>query len=117
MRRRTVWRAFGIGVLAGTAYALWRALEANRGTSETAWETPPFPLPPQPRSADLPSGTAPAWVEPDDGTCPASHPVKAKLTSGIYHRPDGRSYGRTRADRCYRDDTAAEADGLRAAKQ
>jgi hypothetical protein len=43
--------------------------------------------------------------------------VKAKLASGIYHRPGGQSYERTRPDRCYRDGGAAEADGLRAAKR
>jgi hypothetical protein len=43
--------------------------------------------------------------------------VKAKLASGIYHRPGGQSYDRTRPDRCYRDDAAAEGDGLRAAKR
>lgn len=60
----------------------------------------------------------PRWVEPDDaGACPASHPLKAKLESGIYHPPDGRHYDRTRADRCYRDSDAAEADGLRRSKQ
>ena len=51
-----------------------------------------------------------------DGSCPASHPVKAKLASGIYHEPGGGNYERTKADRCYLDRTAAEADGLRAAK-
>ncbi len=115
--RRTVWRAFGIGLLAGTAYAVWRAVEANRGSSDAVWETQPFPFPPQPRLADQPSNAAPAWVEPADGACPTSHPVKGKLNSGIYHPPDGRSYARTRADRCYRDAAAAEADGLRATKR
>src|SRR5689334_8781348 len=28
-----------------------------------------------------------AWVEPIDGACPPSHPIKAKLSSGIYHSP------------------------------
>ena len=35
------------------------------------------------------------WVEPDDGACPASHPVKAKLASGIFHVPGGANYDRT----------------------
>ena len=117
MRRRAVWRAFGVGLLAGTAYAVWRTIEANRRSPDTGWETQPFPFPPQPRSADPSSGTRPAWVEPDEGACPASHPVKAKLASGIYHGPGGQSYDRTRPDRCYRDGPAAEADGLRAAKR
>ena len=113
MRRSVVWRTLGLGVLAGSAYALWRAIEANRTT--VRWEPQPFPSPPQPGAAA--PAAAPPWVDPDDGSCPASHPVKAKLASGIYHRPGGQSYDRTRPDRCYRDPAAAEADGLRAAKR
>jgi hypothetical protein len=116
MRRRTVWRAFGAGILAATAYAVWRAIEANR-TTDVGSEPQPFPFPPQPRAADPSPGATSPWVDPDDGVCPTSHPVKAKLASGIYHRPGGQSYERTRADRCYRDSGTAEADGLRAAKR
>jgi hypothetical protein len=57
------------------------------------------------------------WVEPVDGTCPASHPVKGKLTSLIYHLPGMTAYARTVPDRCYRDEDAAQADGLRKAKR
>ena len=53
------------------------------------------------------------WVEPVDGACPASHPVKAKLSSGIFHVPGGQNYDRTHADRCYVDEGAATSDGLR----
>lgn len=58
-----------------------------------------------------------AWVEPDDTTCPASHPVKAKLSSKVFHLPGMAHYDRTRPDRCYPDATTAEADGLRQAKR
>jgi hypothetical protein len=114
MRRTAVWRAFGVGLLAATAYALWRVIEANPRSSGGGWEPQPFPSPP-PRAHDREDGAA--WVPPDEGACPAPHPVKAKLASGIYHRPGGQSYERTRPDRCYRDGAAAEADGLRAAKR
>ena len=57
------------------------------------------------------------WLDADDGACPISHPVKAKLASGIFHVPGGQSYERTKADRCYPDAAAAEADGLRPAKR
>lgn len=60
---------------------------------------------------------APPWVDPIDGVCPVSHPVKAKLTSGIYHLPGGGNYDRTRAERCYVDADAATADGLRPPKR
>ena len=57
------------------------------------------------------------WVEPVAGTCPEGYPVKAKMTSGIYHVKGGLSYGRTTPDRCYVSAEAAEADGLRPAKR
>jgi hypothetical protein len=57
------------------------------------------------------------WVEPVDGECPPTHPIKAKMASGIYHVPGGFNYDRTRPDRCYRDTAAAEADGLRPSKR
>jgi len=59
-----------------------------------------------------------AWVTPDpDGTCPTSHPVKAKLSSKLFHLPGMFAYARTKPDRCYRDEAAAEADGLQKAKR
>ncbi len=58
-----------------------------------------------------------AWVEPSGDTCPGSHPIKAKLSSRIFHLPGMFAYDRTKPDRCYRDAEAAEADGLRPAKR
>jgi outer membrane biosynthesis protein TonB len=58
-----------------------------------------------------------AWVEPVDGTCPPTHPVKGKLSSMLFHLPGMFAYDRTKPDRCYRDGVAAEADGLRSAKR
>jgi hypothetical protein len=58
-----------------------------------------------------------SWVEPVDGTCPTSHPVKAKLASKIFHLPGMLNYERTRPDRCYADADAATTDGLRPAKR
>lgn len=63
------------------------------------------------------AGPAPAWVAPEAGSCPASHPVKAKLSSGVFHLPGMMYYERTNPDRCYADAAAAEADGLRQAKR
>jgi hypothetical protein len=57
-----------------------------------------------------------AWVEPQDGVCPTTHPVKAKLKSKIFHVQGGRNYARTTPERCYRDAAAAEADGFRQSK-
>jgi hypothetical protein len=122
-------RALGLGVLAGLTYAVWRAIESNAEARDTGWEPQPFPFPPQPRVAVVEdtatsvqevapaATTSEAWVEGNGTACPASHPVKGKLKSGIYHVPGGSSYDRTTPDRCYVDERAAEADGLRPAKR
>ncbi len=135
-------RLLGIGLLVGVVYALWRKLPTRpetAGASGSHWEPQPFPFPPRPvidldrasdsgASTDSPTGAptdsptdAPTdespWVEPaDSGACPAHHPVKAKLASGIFHVPGGANYARTKADRCYLSTDAAEADGLRQSK-
>jgi hypothetical protein len=116
----------GAGALAAVAYAVWRAFESRRAETGVTWQPQPFPYPPMPRGpADAPqrSGAAdpspppgPSWVEPAGDACPATHPVKAKLASGIFHVPGSANYERTRADRCYPSAVAAEADGLRASK-
>jgi hypothetical protein len=58
-----------------------------------------------------------AWVEPDEGACPRSHPVKVKLSSKIFHLPGMLAYDRTNADRCYTDADTATGDGFRPAKR
>jgi len=70
-------------------------------------------------ATDAPSGDASTgWAQPDeDGGCPASHPVKGNEQSKIFHVPGGGSYDRTKAERCYCDEAAAEADGYRKAKR
>ena len=124
-------RVLGLGVLAGAGYAAWRALDRSRTDTGLTWQPRPFPYPPEPVPAPgaTPSTVEspvdartegdepPAWVEAIDGQCPATHPVKAKLSSGIFHEPGGASYERTRADRCYLSPAVAEAEGLRPSKR
>jgi hypothetical protein len=94
--RRLVW----VGIAIGAAVVVWR-IRSGRGA----------------RPVDsLAESAAPPWVEAVDGSCPVSHPVKAKESSGIYHVPGSSFYARTRPERCYVDAAAAEADGYRAAK-
>ena len=79
------------------------------------------------RSTSTPAPTAdaataaatsePDWIAPVNGTCPLSHPVKGNAHSRIYHVPGGRFYDSTAPERCYRDASAAEADGMRASKR
>jgi hypothetical protein len=87
----------------GAAVVVWRVRAARRDRLE----------PPGLAEQNVPP---PRWVEAVDSACPASHPVKAKVGSGIYHLPGGQFYERTRPERCYVDAAAAEADGYRAAR-
>lgn len=81
-------------------------------------DAPKAPATAAPEKAAAVTGVASApWVEPVEGACPASHPVKGKLTSKIFHLPGMLNYERTVPDRCYLDPAAAEADGLRPAKR
>lgn len=120
--RTAMKRAVGAGILAGMGYAVWRVWRSRvpEPRHDVEWEAAPFPFPPVPRPAPRPGAEANAVepvVDPNaDGSCPASHPVKAKTSSGIFHVPGGANYERTRADRCYVDAEAAEADGLRPSK-
>lgn len=122
---RLVRRGVLVGALVGVGYAAWRFLAARAPRTEgMRFEAQPFPSPPRPVAVPAPapspaaSPSAAAAVDPDaDGNCPLDHPIKGKVTTGIYHRPGAFAYERTRADRCYRDEAAAEADGLRAAKR
>jgi hypothetical protein len=81
---------------------------------------PDSPAAPEPEAARKPSAgpdAATAWVEPTGDVCPTTHPVKAKLSSKIFHLPGMLNYDRTKPDRCYRDAPSAEGDGLRPAKR
>jgi hypothetical protein len=116
--RKVSKRVLRLGLLAAVGYAIWRALAQKRPATGVNWEPQPFPYPPQPALPAEPVATAEPWVDAEaDGSCPVSHPVKAKLSSGIFHAPGGANYERTRADRCYASGDAATADGLRPAKR
>ena len=120
MRHRGLWRVVGVGTLLVSAYALWRVVEATRVVGDHG-EPAPSPVRPAPLAVvpdpPRPVEDAEAWIDSDGAVCPATHPVKANLRSGIYHLPGGASYDRTRPDRCYRDPAAATADGLRPSRR
>jgi hypothetical protein len=130
-------RTVGVGLIAGAGYAAWRAWKARapQPSGEIDWRSAPFPFPPVPRPRDLPapqpasensrtgsSGTqvgdgAMEWIDPNGtGACPATHPIKGKRSSGIYHVPGGANYDRTIPDRCYVNEEAAARDGMRRSK-
>ena len=58
-----------------------------------------------------------AWVEPVGGVCPETHPIKAKLSSKLFHLPGMFAYDRCNPDRCYGEEDGAVADGLTKAKR
>ncbi|MBK5288554.1 MAG: hypothetical protein JJE46_08805 [Acidimicrobiia bacterium] len=122
---RLIRRGAIAATLASLGYAAWKFLAARRpDTAGLTFQAQPFPLPPKPipvstsTTARHDAAVDDRSIAPDpDGDCPVTHPIKGKHTSGIYHQPGGFAYERTHADRCYRDTTAAEDDGLRAAKR
>ena len=133
-RLRRIKRLAYLGAFTGTVIAVRRA-KSRRDAQPTVGPTatwPPLQVSEEPVAAvgdlasvlqELPDpvdlegqNDAAAWVAPVDGACPLSHPFKANDSSHIYHSPGGRFYERTRAERCYADPAAAEADGYRAAK-
>ena len=138
MIRRLLRLALLLGVLGGIAIALTKLL-GNQAHDAPALA--PRPSGPWPRLESDPTVSSPpvaravpdeaapaarppsvqtsaqAWVASVDGACPATHPVKAKLASKIFHLPGMANYERTIPDRCYVDAASAEADGLRVAKR
>ena len=86
---------------------------AGRSAAAVTDDAPSTPL----ATASVTGSTHPDWIDPIDGSCPASHPVKGNGNSKIYHVPGGRFYDSTVPERCYRDPQAAEADGMRASKR
>lgn len=129
--RKYVRRGFKLGAVVGAIFFLaqvfLRKQAPRKGDNATRTPAAPPVSQPQLRNAtpeaaktaadDGAVGGAP-WVDPlEDGSCPVTHPVKAKQSSKIFHVPGGLAYDRTAPDRCYRDADAAEADGFRAAKR
>jgi hypothetical protein len=136
--RRSLRRGITVGLIAGLVLAATKVFGAKRaaptpaaGPMESWPKLQPVPavddrpavattaLQPDPEAPTAPAkpAVAAAWLEATDGVCPTTHPVKAKLSSKIFHLPGMMNYDRTNPDRCYRDAEAAEADGLRAAKR
>lgn len=124
----TLKRLFWLALLSGAGFAGWALWDSTRrksagepavvspGSTANVVVEPVGTIEPAPQGfAGVPAVEA-LWVEPVDGVCPASHPVKANDNSGIYHLPRGRFYERTRPERCYATPEGAEADGYRAAK-
>ncbi|HEC10260.1 MAG TPA: hypothetical protein ENI86_11970 [Acidimicrobiales bacterium] len=95
-------------------------------TGDTTTADEPATTAPPPDSAVQPTdetettgdsgGTGAGCVEPVDGRCPETHPVRAKKSSRIYHLPGMLNYDRMRPDVCFVSTEAAEAAGYRRSK-
>lgn len=111
-------RAIKIAVVILIAVAIFRRLTRSgkqKVTGTARWQPLADPPPPPERSG--PVEFAPVWVEPVDGQCPATHPIKGNADSGIFHVPGGMFYDRTIPERCYATAKDAETDGFRQAKR
>jgi len=112
-----------LGLLIGVVLAVARLLRTRTTPPTIDLRSPtgspePWPtLAPGPEPEPAPKKTLPPWVAPDGGVCPSTHPVKAKLSSGIFQVEGNAMYQRTNPDRCYETPEAAAADGLRPAKR
>ena len=84
-----------------------KAAPAKKASKATA-KKPTAPATPAPERM---------WVEPSGDVCPPEHPVKAKLSSKLFHLPGMFAYDRCKPDRCYLSAEAAESDGLTRAKR
>ena len=105
-----------IGILVAMIMAWTRRARSSVGVALPDIALPDVALPDLPPAPAQHAAVA-SWVEPIDGACPNGFPVKAKLSSGIFHVPGMVNYARTTPDRCYASPEAAAADGLRPAKR
>jgi hypothetical protein len=145
MLRRSFRLGVLLGLLSGVVWALRKAglfpgTETVSVPSKDPWTPVAAPQSPEPAPAfEAPAApskraaaavtAAPAsvarveepapgtWVEASGTLCPETHPIKAKLSSRIFHLPGMLAYDRTRPDRCYATAEAADADGFTKAKR
>jgi hypothetical protein len=128
MIRRLFRFLFRLGIIVGSAAAIYKVVQARKPSpvmpdAGDRGKLTPITAREEAASEAIPEAGAPevtpqaSWVEPNGSACPATHPVKAKMSSGIFHLPGMVAYDRTSPDRCYVDAEAAQADGLRQAKR
>jgi hypothetical protein len=127
-RRRTLGSLLFLGAVAVFVWWRRRSQEPAVATGSPQWPSfapeaePAAKAEPEREAAPEPdpephAGVSSEWMPSTSaGVCPAGFPIKANDSSHIFHVPGGRSYERTRPDRCYATAAAAERDGYRQAK-
>jgi hypothetical protein len=113
-------RLFGFAAIGAIAIGIVRAVRPAPKPAVTgvaSWEPIVTKETPVRTSGPVQFTSTDTWVEPVDGDCPVSHPIKGNDGSKIFHVPGGSSYDRTRAERCYARAEDAEVDGYRQAKR
>jgi hypothetical protein len=102
-------------VLLGVVVLVRRTMSLR---NEATLSPDPWTPIPTPREAVAAVQAPAAWVlTNEDGSCPPTHPIKAKASSHLYHLPGMFAYDRTNPDRCYAEEAAAIADGFTKAKR
>lgn len=66
---------------------------------------------------NAPTAALMSWVEPVGDVCPTSHPIKVKLGSRVFRRPEMPSYQNSKPDRCYASEGAARRAGFNEAQR
>ncbi len=120
--KRLISKALLVGTVAG-AIAAW--LRGRQRSAFEPWSAEPRAS--EPRSAEphvtyseltpevtdaAAADNTPLWIHPVDGRCPEGHPIKARFSTGHYHRPDDPGYSKVVPDSCYATEADAEADGF-----
>jgi micrococcal nuclease len=109
---------FRLGVLAVIVAVTVKLLDDRQSDAPVRDVEPRRPEPtPQPDAIPEPAPTEVAWVEPQGDVCPTTHPIKAKLSSKVFRRPNSAGYATSKPDRCYASEDAAIAEGFREAKR
>ncbi|HVV36525.1 MAG TPA: hypothetical protein VHC63_07960 [Acidimicrobiales bacterium] len=109
MFRRLLRFTVRVGLLAAAVALVVKLLEDKPAPEVIA--APPRPEPPRPEPPrPVPPRVEVSWVEPHGTVCPPSHPIKAKLGSKVFRKPESPGYDTSKPDRCY----ASEAEAARA---
>jgi alanine dehydrogenase len=88
----------------------------RQGISATTENPAAAPVAGDARESEL---VCPPGAVPGNGSidCPSEFPIKGNASSGIYHVPEGGSYGRTIPEFCFATAADAEAAGFRASER